>query len=259
MAISVAVHPQLMLQLSDQYVRRPFLADPHPVYSVGIILGSAEGPRIEASSALEVRIFENRTPGSGLSLDMENYRGLLRLHQQIYKEEKPIGWYSCQELPPAVQRGLHTILETIEHSGPFLRGEFLEREQPFRLFLQRGEGWTQVEYIYEVANAERIAMMQIQSEGSAQSQVAFTADAYRSLDQDLEVIEGYLVRVANGDLPFDSVLVRKCAEVGQWWDHKTEKPEEDTVVEQENLALLVGMMAERLAEFAGNLKRQRYG
>jgi hypothetical protein len=253
MSISVAVHPQLMLQLSEQFTRFPFL-NPRQEHSLGVILGFADGPRIEACSAIEVGI---RTGGAaGVRLATQDYNSLLRLHHQIYKDEKPIGWYSCQPLSDQDKRVFHTLFEALEHTGPFLRGEFLDREQPFILFLQRGEGWVSIEYSYESAPAERIAMMQLQAEGNAESQVAFTADAYRSLDRDLEKIEVYLKKVANKQAPFDPVLIRKCAEIGQWWDHKAEIDEEK-VVEQENLGLLIGLLAQRLGEFTAFTRAQR--
>jgi hypothetical protein len=254
MTVSVAVHPQLMLQLSDQFTRRPFLGEPRPPFCVGVLFGTSDGLRIEACSAIEVRIAENRARGAGLRIDITSYRQLARLHEQIYKNENPIGWYACQELSPDMVRTLHALFDALEHSGRFIRGEFLDRPQPLRLFLLQGEDWVPISYTYEAALAERIAMMQLQAEGSAESQVAFTAEAYRSLDRDLEAIEIYLTKVANDELPFDPVLVRKCADVGQWWDHRTPNPDQDKIAEQENLALLVGMVAERIADFAGSRK-----
>jgi hypothetical protein len=256
MTVAVAVHPQLMLQLSDQLTRFPFITS-SPRFCVGALFGSSEGPRIEAYSAIETRILENRVAGPGVSLDMESYRNFVRLHQQIYKEEKLIGWYACQDLSPDLVQTLHNVFEAVEHSGRFLRGEFLEREQPLRLFVQHGDGWAPIDYTYEAALAERITMMQLQSEGSAESQVAFTADAYRSLDRDLEAIEIYLTKVGNQEVPFDSIIVRKCAELGEWWDHRTTTSDQDKIVEQENLALLIGMVAEKLANFAAGVKRAR--
>jgi hypothetical protein len=247
----VAIHPQLLLQLSEQFTRRPFLTPPPPQqFSLGVILGSAEGARVEAFSAVEVRVVEKSGTSLGYGLDGDNYHGLLRLHQQIYKDEKPIGWYSCEVLSPDHARIFHSLFEPQDYIGPFIRAEFVERDQPLALFMQRGDSWVSIEYTYETAPAERIAMMQLQSEGNAESQVAFTADAYMSLNEDLGKIEAYVTKVANNELPFDSVLVRRCAEIAQWWEHKTEGEDQDKIMEEENLGLLVGILAQRLTAFA---------
>jgi hypothetical protein len=250
MAISVVVHPQLMLQLSEQFTRRPFLNPAQP-YAIGVILGLVSGPRIEVCSAIEVGIRQDP-----LRLATQDYRVLLRQHQQIYRDEQPVGWYACQELDTEYIDKFHTLFGALDHIGPFLRGEFVEREQPLRLFLQCGEGWTVIEYSYESEPAERIALMQLQSEGNAESQVAFTADAYRSLDSDLEIIEKWLRDVANGVIKFDPVLVRKCAEVAQWWDHKAEVNER-RIIDQENLGMLIGRLTERVVGFKGSMNEIR--
>ena len=242
-AIPIVVHPQAILQIADQAARAQYL-DPPSEYVCGVILGTTDGPKIEINSAIEVRTIKN---ANKVTIDREVYRTLFRHHHNIYPSEVAIGWYSCKDLSKDDLKALQEAFEAIDHADDYIRGEFLaDREQPLILYSVKGDQWFPVEYSYESELAERIAMMQIQSEGNAESQVQFTADAFRSLDAQLAVIENYLNNVANGSAKFNAELVRRCADVGQWWNHKPRAEDDDSVLEQENVALLVGMLAETI-------------
>ena len=243
-ALPIVVHPQAILQIADQAARAKYV-DPPSDYSCGVILGTTDGPKIEINSAIEMRTIKN---ANKVSIDREVYRTLFRHHHNIYPNEIAIGWYSCKNLPKDDLKALQEAFEALDHTDEYIRGEFLaDREQPLVLYSMKGDQWFPVEYSYESELAERIAMMQIQSEGNAESQVQFTADAFRSLDAQLAVIEKYLSDVANGTAKFNAELVRRCADVGQWWNHKARDEADERILEQENVALLVGMLAETIS------------
>ena len=243
-AIPIAVHPQAILQIADQAARYQYLVPPGE-YSCGVILGTADGPRVEISSALETRMI---TRNSKLVVDKETYHTMLRQHHAIYPNEKPIGWYSCKPLDKSQLTALRDAFEALDNSTEFIRGEFLaDREQPLFLYAPKGDTWITLEYSYESELAERIAMMQLQSEGDAKSQLQFTADAFRALDAHLAIIENYLQSVAAGKAPFNAELVRRCADVGQWWKHSSRDASDERIIEQERVALFVGVLAETIS------------
>jgi hypothetical protein len=259
--VPVVVHPQAILQMADHFSRMPYFgrADPrasqrNPEYVCGFIIGVVEDEVIKVRAVFDALV---RGANPNLSIDRGAFRTIYRVHKAIYPNEVIVGWYSCRRLTPEEISLLHSVFEAVDHSGPFIRGEFLDRDPPLALFAPRGGDWTKIEYSYESELAERIAMMHLQAEGNAESQVAFTADAFRTLDHDLEVIQQYLELVAAGKTPFDETRVRRCADVAQWWTHKKQEAREDEMIEQENLALLVGGMAERVAELQGRLRGAR--
>jgi hypothetical protein len=247
----IVVHPQAILQVADIFSRMEFLAAPTE-YVCGVLVGSAEGA-IEVVSSIESVL---RGTGLDLSLDMSVFRTLYRLYRAIYPTLVPVGWYSCRGLSADQVRAVNAAFEVIDHPAPFIRLELRDGDAPLAAFAQHGDEWAPVEYVYASELAERIAMMQLQGEGTAESQVAFTADAFRTLDKDLEMIENYLVAVATGQGAFDPVVVRRCGDIALWWMHKDEDENAD-VIEKEQLAILVGMMAERIASVGVQLRIRR--
>lgn len=245
-ALPFVVHPQAILQIADHTTRSQFFG-PQFKYICGFILGSSDGPKIEIHSAFEANIIERE---DGLRLDRESFRIMRGQHQKIYPGEVVIGWYTCRAYDDATLMALAEVFEGVEHTDSLIRGEFLpDGDKLLTIYVNKNEEWIPVEYNFESELAERIAMMQLQSEGNAESQVQFTADAFKSLDHHLEIIENYLTQMAEGAVPFDPVIARKCADIAQWWTHKNNGDDENKVIEQENLALLVGLLAETLAGF----------
>jgi hypothetical protein len=259
--VPVVVHPQAILQMADHSSRMPFLGRSDPRASqrsadfvCGFIIGVVEDEAIKVRAVFDAHL---RGTSPNLSIDRGAFRTIYRVHKAIYPNEVIVGWYSCRPLNPEQVTLLHSVFEAVDHAGPFIRGEFLDRDPPLALFSPRGGDWKKIEYSYESELAERIAMMHLQAEGNAESQVAFTADAFRTLDHDLEAIQHYLEQVAAGKKPFDAARVRRCADVAQWWTHKRQQAKDDEMIEQESLALLVGGMAERVAELQGRLRGAR--
>ena len=249
--IPLVVHPQAILQIADQVSRSPFF-DPPRQYLCGFLLGACDGPRMEIHSAIEVEIVSS---DSGLSIHRPTFRTLLRQHQNIFPTEIPIGWYTCAEYTPEQVSALREAFEAIDHTEEYVRGEFLaDRDSPFCLYTSVGDAWAPVEYAFESELAERIAMMQLQAEGTAESQVQFTADAYRSLDQHLAAMEDYLLQIAEGKREFDPVAARECANVCQWWTHSRDISDSDMVLDQEKLALFVGAVAEAVTNYSMKLR-----
>jgi hypothetical protein len=254
--LKVILHPAAMFQISDHSTRSRYDTNTYP-YRVGILLGTTDGLSVEVHSSL---------PGSAtlsdgvVTIDHECLSRLLLQHVAIYKTEVIVGWYSCLPLKPTDFRLLTDAFqrELRENDEILVSAEFLhDRDPQLAVYLSKGDTQVPVDYSYESELAERIAIMQLQSEGNAESQVQFTADAYRSLENHLKLIEDYLNDVANGKKPFDPVLVKKAADIAQWWNHSASNQTENRELEEANLALLVGLMAERLVDFEGHARAVR--
>lgn len=249
----INVHPQAILQIADQAARTPHL-NPMPPYVCGLILGSVDGVSIEINTALQIPFKKDMKTDKFLvphQIDGRLWeRQQLEHHVAIYPKEQPIGWYVTRKHKEEDLEKLRTLLE------PFVKGESVFRvifdsdaETPLTIHFPKGDKWIPVDYYYEAELAERIAMMQLQAEGNAESQVAFTADAFRSLDADLALIEDYLKNILSKKEKFDPVLVRKCADLAQWFSSSSSQAASNssTEIDQAQLSYLTCLMAETLA------------
>ncbi|KAK8897833.1 COP9 signalosome complex subunit 6 [Tritrichomonas musculus] len=257
--ISILMHPQAMLVMSNHYTRRQY-DDANvklPVH-VGLLLGLTDGAHIEVNSALEILI--TGKPGD-LVIDQKFIDNAYKdLHKATFPKDTPIGWYTCDKIDKNVHQELSAKIDeliTSLDSETLLYGEFIideknekidaQNKSPLTLFLFNDSNLIPVDFTYETEPAERIAMMQLQSEGSVEDQTQFTAKAFQSLDKDLEKVQKYLEKVAKKEIPFDAERVRKAATIAQWWDHNCgEEQPSDRIEEQANLALLCGMILETL-------------
>ncbi|OHS99554.1 hypothetical protein TRFO_33964 [Tritrichomonas foetus] len=260
---NVLVHPQAMLVLSNHYSRIKYdKIDPPLPAHCGFLLGNVDGSKIEVTSALEARV---TIKDGKLTLDIPFSKRAIDLHRTIYANDLPIGFYVCSTKNKQSEEELRKLDEAFsafENFDCILIGEFYIDEKntkvsPLSLHISRGTNLIPVDFTYEAEHAERIAMMQLQSEGDAESQIQFTASAFKSLDHDLSLVQSYLERVAKKELPFDPVLVRKAANFAQWWDHNsTEEENGDRAEEQANLALLCGMMLEAMTAYEEHAKKK---
>ena len=262
--LNIIVHPQAMLIISDHYTRIPYDKPAVEIkYHVGVLLGNYENDKVVVLSALEVLITDKN---GKLELDAGIFKREMELHQSIYPNNKAIGWYILDdflnknsyenEKDKEILLSISAVLNNIDDFDNLLCGLFLPKEDdhPFHLFIQKGTDFIPTDYTYEAELAERIAMLQLQSQGDEETQIKFTENAFRSLDQDLAVIQDYLEKVAKQETAFDPTIVRACANVAQWWDHimKSKKEgddvssddDDDVADEESSVALLAGSLFE---------------
>ncbi|KAH0793271.1 COP9 signalosome complex subunit 6 [Histomonas meleagridis] len=253
--ISVSLHPHVMFVISDHANRIPFM-DPPIKYACGILLGSYDSNKVEVNSAFEIKI--NEREDGKLELDKEVYNTMYKVRNKVFPFETPIGWFVSQDYPQEEIDKLQSIISDADNMECMLRINFnKQKDQMISVFLIEGDKSMPVDYSYESELGERIAMMQLQAEGDAESQIEFTADAFKALDAHLAEIQTYLIKVLNKEAPFDPVIIRECSTISQWFSHKdpNEHTEAIATEEQSNLALLCGMMLEVLSKAEHGAKR----
>ena len=257
-SIDVFIHPQAMLVLSDHFSRLPYDLPESPLpIDAGFLLGNYDGPQIVVTNAFEI---VTRDRNGKIVLDREFLSNQLDLHNSIYPNDQPIGWYVLKKHDHSELIKVAEALKAFDKFEYLLFGEFLPNENgnssPFRLYTPKGNEFVPIEFTYESHLAENISMLTLQSEGNAESQIQFTAKAFHSLDMDLETIEKYLVGVRDGKIPFDSSLMLNCANIAQFFNdtkrsgNNTEKNEEEDdeydedafIEEQATVGLLAGSL-----------------
>lgn len=256
--LSVLVHPQAMLGMSYHFTRMKYdekNAD-LPI-QIGIFVGQSTGSKIEISATLELLVTGEK---GDLVVDRPFINSSYKdIHLFSFPKDLALGWYTCKKLDDDLFKELAPKVEQLINefdSQSRLFGEFFydpkenkgeEIKSPLSLYLLHNTQLTPVHFTYEAEQAELIAMLTLQSEGSADDQTQFTAKAFQSLDLDLEKVQKYLERVLKKEVPFNPEFVRRAATLAQWWDHNNlEEKGFDKVEEQADLALLCGMLLETL-------------
>eukprot|EP00884_Botryococcus_braunii_P007735 jgi/Botrbrau1/16963/Bobra.49_2s0025.1 len=86
-AISVKVHPLVLLNICDAYIRR----NENQVRVIGTLLGTAVDNVVEVKNCYAVPHNEN---SDQVALDINHHRTLYDLHHKVNPKEQIVGWYS---------------------------------------------------------------------------------------------------------------------------------------------------------------------
>ena len=252
----VVVHPQVMLQIADHYTNSQFLSSTIP-YPLGLIVCENKDGRLELLSSFESIPITN---AAGKVAFNSIFQTLLRQHQANYKNEVPIGWYiiTDKDVDPELINQLQSTFEVESKGEPILvRCEYrFNDENCFKFFvMDNNSDWKPVEVSYQSELAERIALLQLQSRGSADSQISFTKNAYETLDKSLAIIQQYILDVKDKKAPFDAEIVRLAGTIAQWWTNKTPSKEVNDFIDQANVSLLSSLIAETITNIQAKLSK----
>ena len=168
------VHPQAMLVMSNHLTRIKYdsINVQLPVH-VGILLGQARGSHIEVNSALEILVTGEK---GNLQVSQQFLEHAYKdLHQPTYINEVLIGWYTCGKLDDTLRNEVGPKIEQLfsnYDSEVLLVGEFdydvknppAEGKSPLTLYFNNNSVLVPIDFTYEAEPAERIAMIQFQSE-----------------------------------------------------------------------------------------------
>lgn len=241
-AVSVLIHPQVSLQFASHYTTIPYLTVMHK-YKCGILFGINDGFQIEVLESIEFPLSEKEDENK------KKFGMISKQQSSVFQEEKPLGFYTIDSYS---NEEITTIAKAFDKAGmnSSVRIEFhpKENDQILVFILSRIEDsitWIPSPYKYASHSAERIALMELQSGGSAQSQVSFTNEAYLTLSKKLEIIQKYLLLVRDKKISFNSELVRKCADISNFWPLDRPKANHSEITPAK-LSLLVSTVAENI-------------
>jgi hypothetical protein len=197
--------------------------------------------KIELCSTTETVLM----PGSDSEIDEEAYKLINNHHTVNYVGEIELGWYN---ITPMSEAEISTVNAAVEKKFKVqIRVTYTEEEEhTLKLFVPNGSSWAPVIYKYQSELAEHVAIMQVQSQGDASKQISFTADAYNAFDKHLQIIQDFLLKTKEGKIPFNPDLVRKCNDIGLWFIHSRRNEDYEVHIEEGQLALLCGLLAEAM-------------
>ena len=253
--MEVILHPQAILQVSDHATRSKYQSSDIK-YICGVIYGTITR-KIEVCSSTESLLHEI---DGHLEVDTEAYKTIDFHHSKNFVDESPIGWYTTQVFPPETIKLMNDAFQKL--FNVILRIQYNEDgEHPITVFLphkeQEGDEieWIETRFEYESELAERVALVQLQADGTAEMQISFQLDAYVALDKQLEKIQNYLQKVKNGELPFDHDLVRRAATIAKWWKQSHLKQTPDSSIPQAQISYIIGLLGETIVEYESVLKK----
>ena len=252
--MEVIVHPQAVLQIADHATRSKYQSSDIK-YICGVIYGIITN-KIEISSSTESLL--NEVDGS-LEVDNLAYKTIDLHHSKNFVDETPIGWYTTQEFSPETIMQMNSAYQSL--FDVHLRVQYnQEGNHPITIYLLNKENeesdvqCQETIFEYESELAERVALVQLQADCNADSQISFMKDAYSALDKQLSKICDFLVKVQKGELPFDHDLVRRAATVAKWWKQGHLKTTKDSSIQSAEISHIIGLLGETIVEYEMSTK-----
>ena len=253
--MDVIIHPQTDFQIADHATRSKY-QNPDIKYICGVLYGTIT-KNIEICSSTESLL--NEVDGS-LEVDKTAYSAIDLHHTKNYVEEIPIGWYSTQNFDEETISKMNSAFQKI--FNVVVRIQYnQEGEHPITVFLPK-EGqetktieWVETRFSYESELAERVAIVQLQGDGTAENRISFQQDAYVALEKQLSIIEKYLEKVKNGEIPFDHDNVRRAATIARWWKQRHINQEKDSKIPSAQISYVIGMLAETIVDYEKSLAK----
>lgn len=245
---AVKVHPQVMFVISDHSTRCKFSSSQVSQYPCGILLGSASGNTIEILDAYEILV--TKDDNGNFSVDQETYSTTYEIKSKVFSYVK-IGWFISKDIKDDEMEQIGKVIENNEDMEGFIRIRFIsgnEINHMMDVTVRKGNKFVSADYSYESELGERIALMQMQSQGTSKSQVEYMKQAYKALDEKMAVIENYLSKMISGEVAFDPVMVKKINDLNLWFNNKDKAKKKDTkeLEEQGNLTLMCGLITEKI-------------
>jgi len=236
----VLLHPQAALQLADHYTRSKYF-NPPIKYICGVLYGISDGFKSEICSSEESLIIDD---SDSMILDIDVFNNLKEYHMKNYKNEVPIGWYSCHKLKNEEINSLNSLFEN--NFDVHLRLEYnYYSESSFSVYGRiHGNAWEVLQFQFHSEHAENVGILQLQSDGNAENQVQFVRMALLSLDNSLSIIEEFLNKTLNKEIPFHHDLVRQCNDIIYYFAYNGTNHQDIRQIENAQLSLIVTNLAE---------------
>ena len=247
------VHPQVALQIADHTTRSNFFAKDFISkykYVIGILYGFCDERKIEICSTCEAIVSKE---GDSYVVDKTAYECITRHHNLNYVGEIELGWYN---ITPMDAEEINAVNAAFEKLFKVQIRVTYQKSDGHALVLNvpsNGGQWKEVIYKYRSELAEHVAISQIQSQGDAIKQISFTAEAYSALDNELAIIQDFLKKTMEGQIPFHPDLVRKCANIALWFIHSRPDEQSNIAIEEGQLSLLAGILAEAMTKIEPTL------
>jgi len=258
-SITVALHPLVIMNISDQYTR--IKAQEEVVPKVfGALLGKQNGRHLELFNSFELQHTE--TTEGEVSIEMNYFRDKEEQFRQVFKDIDFLGWYTVGS-GNATDRDItiHKQLTAVNESALLLKLDpnsvsanlpvtiyesmiDINDDVPRMLFIE-------VQYTLVTEEAERIGVdhvARLSSTGSPDvSQVSehiqMQKSAVKMLHSRINIILQYVKAVKEGELPMNEDIMRNCMSLCQRLPVLSTQKFEENFFDQCNDVLLMSYLA----------------
>lgn len=233
-SVTVALHPLIIMNVSEHYTRVKAQLDLSNPHVIGAILGRRTGRHLELFNSFELQY---TTIEETAVIDMDYFRSKEEQFHQVFKDLDFLGWYTVGgvDCSHASERdvAIHRQLIEVNETSLFLKLDPLSKssnlpvtiyesvidiidQQPRMLFIE-------VTYTLVTEEAERIGVdhvSRLSSGGDANtSEVADHIQVQRSavlmLHKRIKIILEYIKAVQDGEVPLDHSVMRDCVSLCQ--------------------------------------------
>lgn len=234
-SVTVALHPLIILNISEHYTRVKAQLDVANPHVIGAILGRRDGRNLELfnSFELEYTVIE----GTAV-IDTNYFRSKEEQFRQVFKDLDFLGWYTVggEEIAHASERdiAIHRQLIEVNEAALLLKLDPLSRSQNLPVLIYESvidivAGQPRMLFI-EVAHtlvteeAERIGVDHVSrmrgsgAEGGASElsdHIQVQRSAVLMLHKRIQIIVEYLSAVRSGEVAHDHAILRDCVALCQ--------------------------------------------
>jgi len=221
--LEVSVHPLVVVNISDQFVRERCLNKNPRVY--GVLLGMQEGRRVEITNSFEMLSHEGK-------IDTDFMKTRQQQFNRVFENCEILGWYTTGSQPLNTDIQIHEQMESFNESPLFLilnpdhKPDANRNDLAINIFesvvkIVQGKPSTSfapMQYSITTTEMERIGVDHVSK--SSQGGVSPFATHVGTLHQSIKmlhvrvsVIRLYLEEVKAGKLPYDQSILRDVMSV----------------------------------------------
>jgi len=219
-AMDVKLHPMVIINLSDHYIREKVRAGGKSVRIYGVLLGQQSGRKVDVSNSYEILLDPDTK-----SLDHEFLKKRLAQFHRVFQNDEILGWYATGSKPESFDIPIHQQMEAYNESPLFLLLEpdtkpgsqnlpILLLETIVRVVDDKPKiVFTKVPYSIETTEAERIAVDHVANVSSGgrsllTSHLSTLHSAIKMLNIRIKTITRFVQETKAGNIPRDEGLLR---------------------------------------------------
>uniref|UniRef100_A0A8D3D1I0 COP9 signalosome complex subunit 6 n=1 Tax=Scophthalmus maximus TaxID=52904 RepID=A0A8D3D1I0_SCOMX len=219
-SVSVALHPLVILNISDHWIRIRS-QEGRPMQVIGALIGKQEGRNIEVMNSFELL---SHTIDERVHIDKEYYYTKEEQFKQVFKEMEFLGWYTTGGPPDQSDIHIHKQVCEIIESPLFLKLNPMTKHTDVSLpsssetIVAATMLFAELTYTLATEEAERIGVdhvARMTATGTGENSTVaehliVQHSAIKMLHSRVKIILEYVKAVEAGEVPFNHEILREA-------------------------------------------------
>ncbi|KAK7921906.1 hypothetical protein WMY93_008808 [Mugilogobius chulae] len=202
-SVSVALHPLVILNISDHWIRIRS-QEGRPMQVIGALIGKQEGRNIEVMNSFELL---SHTIDDRVHIDKEYYYTKEEQFKQVFKEMEFLGWYTTGGPPDSSDIHIHKQLPVSVYESviDIINGEatMLFAELTYTLATEEAER-------IGVDHVARMTATGTGENSTVAEHLIAQHSAIKMLHSRVKIILEYVKAVEAGEVPFNHEILREA-------------------------------------------------